>query len=191
MQGATLSDIQILHDVSMQILQRTGVCFNHPDALKIFNAHGFDHQNGRVLISEKQVWDALKTVPASFEIQARNPEKKSLWEEKTRYYCPQPVPPILLILKKDDVRPICPDFSTCCALVETSGQLNMGGWLMVQPQDIPVGTAHLDMLFTYLTHCTKPLLGAFGSAFMAEDSFECQRWATGLNSLFLLMKSLF
>lgn len=83
------------------------------------------------------------------------------------------------------------DFSTCCALVETSGQLNMGGWLMVQPQDIPVGTAHLDMLFTYLTHCTKPLLGAFGSAFMAEDSFECQRWATGLNSLFLLMKSLF
>lgn len=172
MQGATSSDIQTLHDASMQILQRAGVCFNHPEALEIFKTHGFDHRNGRVFISENQVWDALKTVPASFEIQARNPEKTILVGGQDPVLLPTAGAPNIADPEKGRRPAHLSDFSTCCALVETSGQLNMGGWLMVQPQDIPVGTAHLDMLFTYLTRCTKPLLGAFGSAFMAQDTFE-------------------
>ena len=63
------------------------------------------------------------------------------------------------------------DFQDCCKLVQTSPQLDMGGWLMVEPNDVPVETAHLDMLLAYFIHCDKPL-GAFGSKTMATDTFE-------------------
>ena len=133
MQGATPSEIQILHDASMQILQHTGVCFHHPEAEKIFEAHGFESQNGRVLISEKQVWDALATVPAAFEIRARDPEKNIVVGGKNPVLLPTAGAPNIADPVKGRRPATLADFSICCDLVQTSGQLNMGGWLMVQP----------------------------------------------------------
>jgi len=43
---------------------------------------------------------------------------------------------------------------------------------MVQPHDVPLKTAHLDMLLNYLTLCDKPLLGAFGDGEMAGDTIK-------------------
>lgn len=171
MQGATPLDIQTLHEASMQILACTGVCFNHPEAMALFKRHGFGHNNGRVLITENQVRTALETVPRSFTIMARDPDKRVAVGEDAPVLLPTAGAPNIAEPGTGHRPATLADFAVCCDLVQTSDQLDMGGWLMVQPQDIAVETAHLDMLATYITRCDKPLLGAFGTAEMATDTF--------------------
>ena len=171
MAGITPEGVNQIHDASMEILAREGVCFNSRTALDIFASHGFRHENGKVRISETQVRKALETVPAEFTIHARNPEN-NLRISPYSFVLLHTVGALNIAGIEGNQRPATlEDFKTCCDLVQSSRQLDMGGWLMVQPNDIPLDTAHLDMLLAYTTRCDKPLLGAFGSDTMAKDTF--------------------
>lgn len=172
MPGLSPQERQLIHDGSVEILSTEGVCFNSQKALDLFVKRGFPQKNGRVLISEKDIRDALETVPDRFTLHARNPEKNTVISPETVALLPTVGAPNIAGAA-GSLRPATlKDFSACCDLVQTSPHLDMGGWLMVQPNDIPLETAHLDMLFTYVTRCDKPILGAFGSDTMAQDTFD-------------------
>lgn len=164
--------LQLIHDASMEILSKEGVCFNSGKALDIFSKNGFALNSGKVLVSEHQVQKALETVPDRFIIHARNPEKNILVSPETCVLLPTVGAPNIAGITGEQRPATLDDFRTCCDLVHTSDQLDMGGWLMVQPNDIDLETAHLDMLHSYVIRCDKPILGAFGSDTMAKDTFD-------------------
>jgi trimethylamine--corrinoid protein Co-methyltransferase len=64
------------------------------------------------------------------------------------------------------------DYQACCKLVQTSNQLDMNGWLMVQPTDIPPQIAHLDLLLADITMCDKAYVGTATSRPAARDCLE-------------------
>lgn len=74
LQPLTDKEIQTVHDACMQLLGNTGVSFKAPEAVEIFKRHGVRTDGEKVFLTEKQVLDALKTVPEEFTIQARNPK---------------------------------------------------------------------------------------------------------------------
>ena len=172
MQGLTTADIGRIHDASIQLLQKEGICFNSQKALDVFSKHGFANHNGKVFISEKDVCKALETVPSAFDIHARNENNTVTIGGENFVLLPSGGAPNIATLTGEQWPATMRDFCHCCDLVNTSDQLDMGGWLMVQPNDVPLDTAHLDMLFAYVTRCDKPILGAFGSETMAKDTFE-------------------
>lgn len=165
-------DVGLIHDASMEILSREGVCFNNDKALEIFDRHGFSRNNGKILMSETQVQKALETVPDRFTIHARNPEKSIVVSQDTFILMPTFGAPHIASIAGEHRPATLNDFKICCDLVHTSDQLDMGGWLMVQPNDIPLATAHLDMLHAYVTRCDKPVSGAFGSDAMVKDTLD-------------------
>ena len=165
-------EIQLIHDASMEILKTQGICFNSPKATQILVQKGFKTSGNRVLIREQDVTDALQTVPKHFTIHAGNPDNEVCVGRDGFVLLPTVGAPNIARINGDYRPATLADFNRCCRLVQTSSQLDMGGWLMVQPNDVPLETAHLDMLFAYLTQCDKPLLGAFGSETMARDTFD-------------------
>ena len=64
------------------------------------------------------------------------------------------------------------DYERFCKLVQTSPYVDMNGFMMVEPSDIPSHTAHLDMLKANIVMCDKPFMGAPVSRQGAVDTVE-------------------
>lgn len=165
-------ELNLLHDATMGILADTGICFNSESALALCKKHGLKTEGNTVYFSENDITKALKTVPNKFTLRARNPEKNSTIGVENYIFLPTGGA-TNIVLPSGKQRPASiEDFRTCCKLVQTSQQLDMAGYLMVQPHDIPSKNAHLDMLATYISHCDKPIFGASNSKKAVQDCIK-------------------
>jgi trimethylamine---corrinoid protein Co-methyltransferase len=170
MQVFTREEINLIHDATMEILAETGVRFNSEEALELFRRNGFKVTNPRVFITEKEVGRALETVPSRFVVHARNPQYNVTIGENDFVFLPTAGAPN--VSDADGLRrpATMEDYHTSCKLVQTSDQLDMNGYLTVQPTDRPSQTAHLDMLLANITLCDKAFLAGSNFRQAAEDS---------------------
>ena len=179
MQVFTRDEINLIHDASMEILSETGVKFNSGEALDLFRQNGFKVTNPRVFITEKEVMQALETVPSRFTIHARNPQYDVSIGEDDFVFLPTAGAPNVSDADGRRRPATIADYHTSCKLVQTSDQLDMNGFLTVQPTDIPSQVAHLDMLFANLTLCDKAFLAGSNFRQAALDSIEMAAMAWG------------
>lgn len=160
MQAFAHEELSQIHDASMEILVDTGLRFNSSDALEIFQKHGFRTDGTRVFINENDVRSALETVPSRFTLRARNTAHNVTIGEDDFVFLPTGGAPNVVTYTGERRPATLEDYHTCCQLVQTSDQLDMNGWLMVQPTDIPFHVAHLDMLYANMVMCDKAYVGA-------------------------------
>ncbi len=170
MQVLSRSEINLIHDASMEILSETGVKFNSPEALDLFRDNGFNVANPRVFITEKEVMRALETVPSRFVVHARNPKYDVAIGEDDFVLLPTAGAPNVSNAAGVRRPATLADYHSACKLVQTSDQLDMNGYLTVQPTDVPSQVAHLDMLFANLTLCDKAFLAGSNFRQAAVDS---------------------
>lgn len=172
LQTLSREELSLIHEASMDILANAGICFNHEPALALFKDHGFRTEGDRVYFTEAQVSRALDTTLPRFTLHARNPEK-SVSIGGDNFIClPTGGAPNIACPDGTQRPALLSDYITCCKLVQTSDQVDMGGYIMVQPRDLAPETAHLDMVANYLIHCDKPLFGASSSGRAALDTLE-------------------
>jgi trimethylamine--corrinoid protein Co-methyltransferase len=172
MQVFTREEIDLIHDASMDILAETGIRFHSPEALGLFRDNGFRVVGKQVYFSETQVMQAIESVPSHFIVHARNPENNIAIGEEDFAFLPTAGAPNVSNGNGNRRPATLEDFNTCCKLVQTSDQLDMSGYLMVQPTDVPSQIAHLDMVLATLTLCDKPFLAASTFRQAAADSVE-------------------
>ena len=179
MQTYSKSELNLVHDASMDILENTGIGFHHSGAIELFRENGFRIDNSRVFISEKDVIQALETAPERFRIHSRNP-MRSVWVGGDNYVL-LPTGGAPNVAKPDgQQRPATlSDFQTCCKLVQTSTQLDMADSLMVQPNDIPPLVAHLDLLLNTIVMCDKPFLVGFDSRNNVDNTIAMAQILSG------------
>ena len=70
--------LSAIHQATLEVLSRTGFRFSSDQTLGLFRKHGFRNEGERVFFTERQVLDALETVPKNFTILARNPKHNIL-----------------------------------------------------------------------------------------------------------------
>ena len=61
------NDLQRIHDATVNLLENTGIQFQHEEALEIFKRHGAKVEGQTVFIPERMLEKALETAPKSFE----------------------------------------------------------------------------------------------------------------------------
>ncbi len=172
MQTLTQEQLNRIHDASMEILKETGVSFNEPDAIDIFEANGFETEAKTVFFNEEQIQTALETAPSRFKLTARNPKKSVYVGEDDWVFVPTYGAPF--ICERDGTqRPgTMSDYDTICKLVQTSKHINMNGFKHVEPADVSTETAYLDMLYANITLCDKPFMGSTDTRQAARDTIE-------------------
>lgn len=168
----TNDDLNALHRATLRILAGAGVVFESERALAVFRKHGFKTDGRKVFFTEDQVMGAIATAPDRFTLHARNPKKNIVIGTDTVVLAPTGGAPNISRADGRRQRATMADFETCCRLVQTSDVLNLGGYIMVQPDNVPATTAHLDMLSTYIKLCDKPILGASASGAAVKDTLE-------------------
>lgn len=172
MQTFTADQMTRIHDASMELLSSVGVAFIEPEALEIFTTKGFKVDGKTVFITEAQVQKALETAPSRFTVAARNPEKSVAVGGNDFVFAPGYGSPFMALPDGSQREATMADYDNFCKLVQTSKTINMNGFMMVVPGDVPPETAHLDMMLSSIVLCDKPFMGSPVSKQGARDCVE-------------------
>jgi len=172
MQTLTKEELTKIHDTSMQILGDTGVAFNDNEALEIFRQHDFKVDGKKVFFTENQIRKAVESAPGKFTVTARNPEKNVVIGGDDFAMAPGYGAPFVSLADGSQREATMADYDNFCKLVHTSKYIDMNGFMMVEPSDVPAETAHLDMIFSNIVLCDKPFMGSPVSRQGARDCVE-------------------
>jgi trimethylamine--corrinoid protein Co-methyltransferase len=171
-----------IHDASMDLLKNTGVAFNDDEALSIFKDNGLKVDGHTVFFSENDVRRALESAPARFEIAARNPARTVSIGGEGVVMAPGYGAAFIITRDGEQRNATLADYENFCKLVQTSRTIDVTGFLMASPSDVPAETAHLDMLYSNITLCDKPFMGSPVSRTGAEDCIEMAGMVWGGNA---------
>ncbi len=146
-----------LHHACMEVLNKTGVIFNEPEALEIFRENGFRMDGNKVFFEEDQVMNALKTTPSEFTIHARNPEKSVRIGGDNFVLSPGWGAPFIVDAAGNSRSATMADSNNFCKLVQTSPHLDMIASSMVPPKDLDPKTATAELLASCFTLTDMPV----------------------------------
>ncbi|MBF0199927.1 MAG: trimethylamine methyltransferase family protein, partial [Desulfamplus sp.] len=179
MQELTKEQMDKIHAASMDILENKGVAFNYDEALEIFRSNGHRVEGTTVFFKESDIKKALETVPVKFTVHARNPEKSVVVGEDDFVFAPGYGAPFIIDIKGDKRAATMEDYDNFCKLIQTSKHIDMNGWMMVEPSDMPHETVHLDLNLSNILLCDKPFMGSPVSRQGALDGIEMAAIAWG------------
>jgi len=164
--------LDLIHNASMKILADTGVAFHSQQALKVFQKHGFKTDGQVVFFTEKQVQAALGQTPSNFTVQARNPDKNICIGGGEPAFAPGYGAPYLITPDGKKRNATMADYLDFCKLGHTSDVINITGFLMVDPTDLPPAHYHLDMLLANIVYSDQPFMGSPLSVQAAQNTVE-------------------
>ena len=165
----TEKELTEIHDASMDLLKNIGVAFNDDETLNIFKKNGFKVDGKTVFFSEKKVLHAIESAPARFQIAARNPDNTVFIGGEDVAFAPGYGATFIITRDGNHRKATMADYDAFCKLVQTSRTMNIIGFLMAAPSDVPAETAHLNMLYSNITLGDKPFMGSPVSKTGAED----------------------
>lgn len=170
--GFSNAEIQQIHQTAMEILADCGVRFHEPEALNIFKKHGFTVDGLTVHFTERQVLQTLSTAPDRFFVRARNPERSVAIGGPNFVLLPGYGAPFMADKDGRQRLALMEDYINFCKLNHTSAQLDMMGFLMVMPSDIPPQHSHLDMLLANIQHSDKAYMSSPQDRQKARENLE-------------------
>ena len=172
MQKFTEKELTRIHEASMDLLKNIGVAFNDDEALNIFKKNGFKVVGKTVFFSEKKVRHAIESAPARFKVAARNPANTVSIGGEGVALAPGYGAAFIITGDGKQRKATIADYDAFCKLIQTSPTMNINGYLMAAPSDLPAETAHLNMLYSNITLCDKPFMGSPVSKAAAEDCID-------------------
>jgi trimethylamine--corrinoid protein Co-methyltransferase len=177
---------EILSEEAMAVLDRgwrrivseLGVEFAHPEALELFRAAGQQVDGERVILDPDFVLQQVALAPRQFDVQARNAERGIHLGGDHMCFAGVYGPPFV---REGDVRreATLDDFERFCMLAQSFEELDSAGGTIVEPNDAPLDSRHLDMVFRLLTLTDKPFMGSVVSAERARDTIAMCEIAFG------------
>ncbi len=181
MQELSRAQMEKIHDAAMDLLKTTGVAFNDEEGLEIFKSNGFRVDGSTVFFEEAQIQKALETAPKRFTVHARNPEKSVEIGEDDFVFVPGYGAPFVMDSQGNQRQASMEDYDNFCKLIQTSPFIDMNGWMMVEPSDMPHETVHLDLNLSNMLLCDKPFMGSPVSKQGALEGVEMAKILFGCN----------
>lgn len=172
------SQLNLIHNATMKILADTGVAFHSEKAVSLFKQHGFKTDGQLVFPTEQQVQNALGHAPSTFTLHARNPVRDIIIGGEPAL-SPGYGAPHMITASGTKRNATLADYHHFCKLGHSSDVINVTGFLMVDPTDLPHAHYHLDMLLANISYSDQPFMGSPLSAVTARDALEMARIVFG------------
>jgi trimethylamine--corrinoid protein Co-methyltransferase len=172
MQTLTDEMLQKIHNASMAVLKQTGVAFNDAKALALFKENGFKVVDETVFFEESDIKKALESAPSKFKVHARNPDHTVTIGGDEVVFLPAYGAPFIATENGRQRTGTMEDYNNFCKLVHTSNTVDMNGYLMIDPEDVPAKTQGLDMVLSNILYCDKAFMGCQTNREIAGDLVE-------------------
>jgi trimethylamine---corrinoid protein Co-methyltransferase len=168
----TRDEVNKIHEQAMTILEEIGVDFLHERARKLFEKAGMRVEDNRVRFERAFVMEQIAKTPATFELQARNGSRNVTLGGDNVVTAPVYGPPFVTDLEHGRRGATLEDFTNFDKMSQAVEQIHCAGGTTVEPEDLPLGTRHLDMVYSHLRWTDKPFMGSVISAENARDTVE-------------------
>jgi trimethylamine--corrinoid protein Co-methyltransferase len=165
-------DVEVIHEQAMTILEEIGIDFLHERARELFRQAGMKVDEERVRFDREFVLEQVGRAPSSFQVQARNPANTVTIGGDHMVTAPVYGPPFVTDLESGRRGATIQDFTNFDRMTQATPQLHCAGGTTVEPEDLPLATRHLDMLYSHARWTDKPFMGSVISAESARDSIE-------------------
>jgi trimethylamine---corrinoid protein Co-methyltransferase len=172
----TAGSLTQIHEASMRVLEQVGVSMPQADALGVFRSHGLRVDEGRVFLTEDDVMKALKSIPKSFTLNARDPARSVTVGGGRAVFAPGYGAPFIVDATEGKRSPTLEDYGRLAKISHELPNMDLSGHLIVEPE---VPHAHLHMLHAHLAHSDKPFIGSTAGAVGATQTLEMARIAFG------------
>jgi trimethylamine--corrinoid protein Co-methyltransferase len=170
---------EILSEESMAVLDRgwrrivseIGIEFLLPEALELFAAAGQRVVENNVFLDPEFVLEQVAKAPSTFDMQARNPANNVTVGGSNMVFGAVYGPPFIregFERRNATLR----DFENLCKLSQSFPQLDSAGGTICEPDDVPLDSRHLDMVYTLQTLTDKIYMGSVTSAENASDTIR-------------------
>jgi len=165
-----------------RIVSELGIEFLHPEALEVFAGAGQQVEGELVRFDPDWILEQVAKAPPEFDLQARNPERTvhiggNHMVFSAVYGCP-------FVREGDERRDATyDDFQNLVKLAQSFPQLDSPGGTICEPNDRPLDSRHLDMVFALLTLSDKPFMGSVTSGPNAVDTIAMAEMVFGRESL--------
>ena len=161
-----------------RLLQEIGIAFHHPEALRLFREAGQIVEDDVVRLDPDFVLEQVARAPSAFTLHARNPERSFEVGGNAMVFIPVQGPPFV---REGGVRrdATFDDYCRFTKLAQVYDDFDTAGGLVVEPNDLPLDSRHLDMQLALLTLTDKPYGGSQVSLTGALDSIAMAGMAFG------------
>ena len=165
-------EVNTIHEQAMTILEEIGIDFLHPQARELFQKAGMRIEGDRVRFERAWVLEQVARTPATFELQARNAKRTVTLGGDNVVTAPVYGPPFVTDLERGRRGATIEDFTNFDKLSQAVDQIHCAGGTTVEPEDLPLGTRHLDMVYSHVRWTDKPFMGSVISQENARDTVE-------------------
>src|SRR6185436_15513662 len=161
-----------------RIVSELGVEFLLEESLEEFRKAGQKVEGNNVKLDPDFILEQVAKAPREFDIQARNPERSVHIGGDHMVFASVYGPPFV---REGDVRrdATMEDYRNFVKLSQSFPQLDSPGGTIVEPNDTPLDSRHLDMVYALQTLSDKPYMGSVISAENARDTIAMGEIAFG------------
>jgi trimethylamine--corrinoid protein Co-methyltransferase len=165
-----------------RIVSDLGIEFLHEESLDYLRGAGQEVEGQLVRFDPDWILEQVGKAPSEFTLQARNPERSVTIGGNTMvfsavYGCP--------FVREGLVRrdATYDDFQNLVKLAQAFPQLDSPGGTICEPNDRPLDSRHLDMVFALLTLSDKPFMGSVTSGPNSADTIAMAELVFGRDSI--------
>jgi trimethylamine--corrinoid protein Co-methyltransferase len=157
-------DLKKIHDASMNILETSGMRFQHPEIITLLKEKGIKVTEETAFFKPEQVMEWVGKAPKSFTVHARNPQYDIVvgddhMEVAAGYGSPY------IIERNGEVRNgTLADYREFLKLVHQCEHFNVNGGILIEPSDVDSEYNSPVMLYNTIVHSDKVLIGMEGNA---------------------------
>ncbi|MCX6433735.1 MAG: trimethylamine methyltransferase family protein, partial [Actinobacteria bacterium] len=152
-----------------RILTELGIEFMKPEALELFRAAGQRIDGDKVFLDPDFVLEQVAKAPREFDMQARNHTNDVHIGGNHMVFSSNYGSPFV---RRGNVRRdgSMEDFRNFCKLAQSFSAMDSVGGVVVEPNDAPLDSRHLDMVSTALMYTDKIIMGNVVSQQNALDT---------------------
>ena len=154
-----------------RIVSEVGVEFDHEEALNLFRAAGQKVEGACVKFDPEFLLAQAAKAPKSFEVQARNPKNSVHIGDDSMVFGAVYGPPFY---REGDWRgdATMDSFRKLTKLSQAFPEMDSAGGIISEPNDTPLDSRHLDMLYALMTLTDKIYMGNVVSGQNALDTLR-------------------
>ena len=181
---------EILDDAAIQELERgwrrivseLGIDFLHDEAVAVLEAAGQQVEGQLVKLDPDWILEQVAKAPREFDLQARNPDRTiHVGGRHMAFGAVYGCPFVREGLERREAT--YADFENLVRLSQAFPQLDTPGGTICEPNDRPLDSRHLDMVYALLTLSDKPFMGSVTSGPNAEDTIAMAEIVFGAEAL--------
>jgi trimethylamine---corrinoid protein Co-methyltransferase len=173
----TNTDIENIHQCTLNILAKTGIVFHSEEALEILGKHGAKVDGIKAFFPEKLVEESLKTIPACFPLYGRTPKTHVEIGNDTTVNAPACGPIFVDEYGKGKRDATSEDYIKFAKLVQQSDFIDVCGDGIVYPKDIGTDIFHRFVMLNTIKYSDKPLMGLANGTEVSRECIEMARIA--------------